>query len=59
MYQRAQEQHAIMNSNVTKPTDYLKQNRFSLGFALDFSVIYYGLSQTWLSQTPRYLELLL
>ena len=33
---------------------YLEQNRISLGFALVFRVIYYGLH---VSRTPRYLEL--
>ena len=35
---------------------YLEQNRFSLGFTLVFPVIYYWLSWTRLSRTPRYLE---
>ena len=33
---------------------YLEPNWISLGFALFFSVIYYGLSETRLSRTPRF-----
>ena len=44
-------------TRLSRTSRYLEQNRISLGFALVFSVIYYGLSRTRLSRTPRYLEL--
>ena len=46
-----------MSNLVISNSRYLKQNRVSLGFALVFSVIYYGPSRTRLSWTPRYLKL--
>ena len=46
-------------TRLSRTPRYLEQNRISLGFALVFAVIYYGLSRTRLSRPPRYLELFL
>ena len=46
----------LCRTRLSRTPHYLEQNWISLGFALGFSVIHYGLSRTRLSRTPRYLE---